>query len=114
MNIIIIKNTIGKEDLERFAEETFGDMVKAVVDIQKGIMAVGGELHSDEEEILLQQGSSQDDLWGMNIYPARSPEEWIEFDAMINIRPRQGNRSRTIQDRDIREKIKAIVHSLIS
>jgi len=69
------------------AKQQFGDMVKAVVDVTQGIMAIGGELHSDEEAVLLDQGSLQRDLWGINLYPEQPAQEWIEFDSMINVRP---------------------------
>lgn len=110
----IIKNPLSQSELENFAQETFGDFVKAVVDIEKELMAVGGELHADEEALLLENGSMQKNLWGCNIFPQKSRADWIEFDSMINIRPSQGNRSREIQDAGVREKIKNIVDKLIA
>ena len=95
------------------ARGQFGDFVKAVVDIEKEIMAIGGSLHADEEAALLEQGSVQENLWGINIYPEKKREEWIEFDSMINIRPSQGNRSRNVEDVDIQKKIVEIVNTLI-
>ncbi len=95
------------------AAERFGDMVKAVVDINRRLLALGGELHSDEEASLLEQGSAQSDLWGINIYPEKSRSEWVEFDAMINIRPRIGNRSCGVEDAGRRQLICEIVDSLI-
>ena len=112
-DIMIIKQKISKEDLKQLAEKRFGDMVKAVVDISRCIMAAGGELHADEEATLLQDGSDQQNLWGINIYPDEPEETWIEFDSMINIRPSQENRSRNVENADIREKIINIVKSLI-
>ncbi|MBU1032769.1 MAG: DUF5674 family protein [Patescibacteria group bacterium] len=109
----IIIEPISLDELQKIAEERFGDMVKAVVDVQKQIMAIGGELHADEEALLLEQGSKQDDLWGINIYPDEAPEKQIEFDSMINLRPRQGNRSRSVEDAEIRRKIEEIVRALI-
>ena len=94
-------------------EETFGDLVKAVVDLEKGMIAIGGELHSDEEGVLIEQGSSQSDLWGINLYPDASQDEWIEFDSVINIRPSQNNRSRGVDNPDIRRKIAAVVNRLV-
>lgn len=113
MNIIIIKEPILSSDLEEIAKKQFGDFVKAVVDIQKKIMAIGGSLHADEEALLLEQGSAQENVWGINIYPEKSREEWIVFDSMINIRPSQGNRSRSVEDEDIQKKIIKIVNALI-
>lgn len=113
MPMEVVDKQIEKSKLFAIAKERFGDLVKAVVDIQQGIMVVGGELHSDEEAILLEKGSAQKDLWGINLYPDKSHEALIEFDSMINIRPSQGNRSRDVQDPQIREKIKEIVNYLI-
>lgn len=91
----------------------FGDLVKAVVDVEKNIMAIGGDLHADEEALLLDHGSKQQNLWGINIYPGEPKEKWIEYDSMINIRPSQGNRSRDVQDLAVRKKIIKIVEGLI-
>lgn len=99
--------------IKALAEERFGDMVKAVVDCAKGCMAVGAELHADEEQMLLEQGSKQEDLWGINLYPDRSDDKWIEFDSMINIRPRQGNRTRSVEDEAIQANIRSVVRSLV-
>lgn len=113
MEIKIIKDKISKEELLQIAKEQFGDLVKAVVDMEQGIMAIGGELHADEEAALLEQGSRQKDLWGINLYPDKPEEEWIEFDSMINLRPSQGNRSRGVEDYETREKIKQIIKKLV-
>ena len=113
MDIRIITEAIAKKALEEIAKHQFGDMVKAVVDIQRNIMAIGGELHADEEAILLENGSKQTDLWGINLYIDKPEEEWIEFNSMINIRPSQNNRSRSVENQDTQKKIKAIVASLI-
>jgi len=111
--IRIIREPITLGELRKIAEERFGDMVKAVVDIEREIMAVGGDLHSDEEALLIENGSKQENLWGINIWLDRPTEEMIEFDSIINIRPRHGNRSRFIEDENIRNKITEIVKKLI-
>src|SRR3989344_9552083 len=111
-DIIIVTKKISKKELEKLAKERFGDLVKAVVDIKRGIMALGGELHADEEAELLKNGSQQQNLWGINLYPDESKEKWIEFDSIINIRPSQNNRSRDIESQEIREKIKNIIKNL--
>lgn len=113
MTIKIIKEPISKEEISNIAKNQFGDFVKAVVDVEKEIMAIGGELHADEEALLLQNGSRQENLWGINIYPEKSKEEWIEFDSMINVRPAQENRSRGVESLDIQRKIRDIVNKLI-
>ena len=113
MTIRIIKDTISKKELTDIAENQFGDLVKTVVDVEKEIMAIGGELHADEEALLLQQGSNQENLWGINLYLNKSDDEFIEFDSMINVRPAQENRSRGIESLDIQRKIRDIVNKLI-
>jgi hypothetical protein len=95
------------------AKQQFGDMVKAVVDVEQGIMAIGGELHSDEEAVLLDQGSLQRHLWGINLYPERPAQEWIEFDSMINVRPSGGNRSRYVESAEIRAAVASIVNRIV-
>jgi len=116
MRILVIGSG-GEEKISRSqlkeAAGGFGNLVKAVVDIEKGIMAVGGELHADEEAFLLEKGSQQRHLWGINLYPELQEEEFIEFDSVINLRPMQGNRTRGVDDVQIRQKIKEIVNSLI-
>lgn len=112
--IHIITNKISLSELKIIAEKRYGDLVKAVVDIEKNIMAIGGEMHADEEELLLEQGSKQTNLWGINLYPDLSENEFIEFDSMINIRPRQNNRSRGIEDEQLKNKIIVLVKKLVS
>lgn len=113
MEIVIIRASVTKADLNEMAKQQFGDMVKAVVDVEQGIMAIGGELHSDEEAMLLEQGSLQRNLWGINIYPERPTSEWIEFDSMINVRPSGGNRSRYVERAEIRDVVTVIVNRLV-
>ena len=112
MKLVDTSITLG--DLQTMAEGRFGDLVKAVVDIRRGVMAVDADLHSDEEALLLENGSIQADLWGINLYPGVPSSDWIEFDSMINIRPSQGNRSRSVDDPLIRDRIVALVESLVT
>ena len=105
---------ITREELAHWAEEQFGDWIKAVVDVSREIIAVGGELHADDEALLLADGSRQEDLWGINLYPEDEGRDWIEFDSMINIRPRDGNRSRGVDDPQMRARIRGVVASLIT
>ena len=112
-DVLIVTNTISKKEIEEISKRRFGDMVKVVVDLARGVMVIGAELHADEEQILLDRASLQSDLWGINIYHALPREEWIEFDSMINIRPSQGNRTRSVEDEDIRKKIVALVNRMI-
>ena len=109
----IITEKISKEELRKIADEDYGFYVKAVVDIENEIIAVGGEMHSDEESLLLDNGSKQKDLWGINIYVDKPVEERVEFDSVINIRPSSGNMSRSVEDSAIRSRITEIVNILI-
>jgi hypothetical protein len=110
----IIDKEITIQELRKMAQETFGSMVKAVVDVTREIMAVDAELHADEEACLLENGSHQRDLWGINLYPEVIGDDFIEFDSMINLRPAQGNRSRGVEDAKTREKIRLIVDTLVT
>ena len=90
--------------------EVYPILIKIVVDIRRQILSGGGEMHADCEAVLLEHGSEQDDLWGANWYPA---EQQIEFESLINIRPRLGNRSIVIQSEEIRDKVAAITRELM-
>ena len=113
IKIKIVRDRIDMGELKKMAKDGFGNLVKAVVDIKRGIMAIGGELHSDEEASLLEDGSRQVDLWGINLYPELQLTEWIEFDSIINIRPSQGNFSREVESVHVRDRIKDIVNKLV-
>ena len=111
----MVEKNISLGELKKMSENMFGDLVKAVIDIEKGIMAVDAELHSDEEALLLENGSRQENLWGINIYPDLfEKDDFIEFDSMINLKPSQNNRSRGIENPEIKKKILAITNKLIS
>src|SRR5437762_3141414 len=109
----IIRDRVTRSELQAMAQARFGDMVKAVVDVSRGVMAAGGELHSDEEALLLDDGSRQLDLWGINLYPSEPAQDWIEFDSMINVRPSQGNRGRDVDDERTRAAIRRVVETLV-
>lgn len=111
--IKIITEPVAIGVLKEMASSQFIDMIKAVVDIDLEIMAVGGSLHADEEKLLLENGSLQQNLWGINIYFDVEPEDRIEFDSMINIRPSQGNKSRSVEDLNNQRKIISITNKLI-
>jgi hypothetical protein len=115
MKIIDRNNKILLVELELMAVNMFGDLVKAVVDVDKEIMAVDAELHADQEKVLLEKGSKQENLWGINLYPdSYNDEDFIEFDSMINLRPSWGNISRGVDDENIQDKIIKIVNNLVS
>ena len=101
------------EELKKMADKMFGNLVKGVVDIEKEVMAVNGELHADEQALLIENSSKQENLWGINIYLEKIDQDFIEFDSVINIRPSQQNRSRGVDNLEIREKIIEIVNKLI-
>ena len=105
----IITETVTLAELQQMAAAMFGDMVKAVVDIDREILSVDAELHSDLEALLLENGSKQKDLWGVNFYPELQGDGFLEYDSMINIRPSQGNRSRGVDDEMVRKKIAEVV-----
>jgi len=105
----IITKTLLPEKLKQMAAATFGNLVKAVVDVEREIVAVDAELHSDLEALLLGNGSEQKNLWGINFYPEMPGDEFLEFDSMINMRPSQGNRSRGVENEEIHKKIVEIV-----
>jgi hypothetical protein len=111
--IELITTPITRRRLKEIAEKRFGDMVKGVVDIEKGIMALGAELHADEEAFLLEKGSEQRNLWGINLYIELSMPDFLEYDSMINIRPSQNNRSRGVENPTIRQQIELIVRKLV-
>lgn len=112
--ITVVRDAISVAELGALAESGFGDLVKAVVDVRREIMAVGGELHADEESLLIDAGSSQLDLWGINLYPADFDDDgWLEFDSMINVRPRAGNRTRSVDDPEVRRRIVEVVGKLV-
>ncbi len=112
-DIYVSDRPIDPELLRVIVDRFFGDMVKLVVDVRQRLVAVGGELHADAEAILLDRGSKQADLWGANYYPGLGPEDCIQFTALINIRPTQGNRSMEVQDPGLRETMCVIVHELV-
>ena len=109
----VVSTPISRGELQDWADEQFGEWIKAVVDVSRGIMVIGGDLHADDEGVLLADGSLQRDLWGINLHPAVDGAKWIEFDSMINIRPRDGNRSRGVDDQRTRARIRSVVESLI-
>jgi len=113
MRSVSEQDPVSLDELRRMAVERFGDMVKAVVDLDRRVMLVDAEMHSDEEAELLAGGSRQADLWGINLYPELAEADWLEFDCMINLRPSVGNRSRGVDDPATRERIAALVRTLV-
>ena len=103
-------DSITLRELSEMASAMYGSLVKAVVDLNLYLLVVDAELHVDQEQYLLEQGSKQNDLWGINLYPQKyGSDDFVEFDSMINIRPRQQNMSRGVENEEIRKKIIALV-----
>jgi hypothetical protein len=107
-------NKITVEDLWEMSNNMYDDLVKAVVDIERGLVVVDAGLHADEEAFLLEKGSNQSDLWGINLYPNNyGTDDFIEFDSMINIRPQQNNRSRSVENVEIQEQIRKLIAKVV-
>lgn len=109
--MIIIKDSIDLEEIKNMLGNFFPEMVKGVVDIEKKYLALDAELHSDLEALLIENGSSQRDLWGINIYPEL--EDFIEFDSLINIHPIYNNKTRYVEDENIRNDIINIINNIV-
>ena len=109
----ILLKSITRAELAALAENTFGDMIKCVADVKRGLLALDAELHADLERLLLENGSAGEDLWGFNLYPEEEGDDFIEFDSLINIRSWQNNPTRDVLDPDVREAIKQIVEQFI-
>ena len=107
IHIIRVKATA--DQLEQMLEE-LNPIIKLAVDIRRGILAGGGQMHADCEAVLLEDGSIQEDIWGANWIPS---SQAIEFEALINIRPRQQNRSMVIQDKAISSKVEKVARKLL-
>jgi len=106
----IIKDKISISQLEEMAEKMFGSLVKAMVDIEKEIMAVDAPMHADLLELLIEKENSEPkNLWGINIYPKKTGDDFIEFDSIMNLKPGLGNKTRGVEDKNIREKIIEVV-----
>jgi len=112
--MIILRKPISLADVAEMARSRFGDMIKAVVDVDRELVAIDSDLHSDLESLLLDKGSAQESLWGYNIYPELDGDDCIEFDSVINIRPRQNNFSRNVEDVQLRARIVEITNKYIA
>ena len=113
VKIIIIDKQINIEELRQMAKEGFGDFVKGVCDLEKEVLALGGELHSDCYEMLIENGSQAGNVWGFNIFIDLPKEKCLEFTSLINIRPNVDNRSMEIQSEKIKQKISKISEKII-
>jgi hypothetical protein len=107
--IHLLKELTSSAQIQEMLQE-YDKMIKIVVDIRRRVLSGGGEMHSDCEAVLLEDGSEQDDLWGANWYPG---EQRIEFESLINIRPRLGNRDVVIQDENTRRQVESITREFL-
>lgn len=111
--IIITDKKISHSQLKSLCDQWFGEMAKVVVDIERRVIGIGGELHADAEALLIQDGSNQKNIWGANYYPKFGPKDRIEYTALINVRPRQNNPSMEIIDDRIKIKLKEVIETLV-
>jgi hypothetical protein len=111
--VVVSESRLDPHELRRLVDLYFEDMVKYVVDVSRAVVAVGGEMHADAEQVLLESGSQQADLWGANYWPGRGRDGCVEYTALINIRPAQGTRSMEIQDPAARERVRDLTWALI-
>jgi hypothetical protein len=110
-----VDHSIQLIELSAMSEKMFKRLVKAVVDVERALMVVDAGMHANEEFFLLENGSEQKNLWGINLHPDKfGSEDFIAFDSMINIRPRQGNRSRSVDNHETQKLIRNIVNKLVT
>jgi len=109
MEILVVREPVSQNALHSLAEMWHGTLVKGVVDIKTGLVALGGEWHMDANSLLIQEGSDQKNLWGFNIYPKEQGDSAIEYNSLINIRPMQGNRSMEITSEETRKAVRKVV-----
>jgi len=109
MKIHILRQRATEKEIQEMLEE-LQSYIKLAVDVERNILAGGGEYHADCEEVLLEDGSHQGDIWGADWYPE---SRIVEFGALINIRPHQGNRGMEIEDPKLRERIETIIRTLL-
>ena len=114
MDIKIIDQKISEPELREIAKEFYGDMIKGVVDVEREILAMGGEYHMDANNILIKNDSKQPNVWDFNWYFNRKEGERIEYVSLINIRPAQGNRIMEVQDARLRDRMKKIILKYLS
>jgi len=111
----IVKDKIEISELKEMAKKMHGELVKLMVDVEQGIIAFDAPMHSDLLELLIkEEGSEPKDLWGINIHPDKTGDDFIEFDSMMNLKPALGNRSRNVEDTVVREKIINIINTIIT
>ena len=111
--ILIVREPIDASTLDALAKEWYGTMVKGVADLERGIIALGGDWHMDANNVLIGDESEQKNLWGFNVYPDERGDKALEYISLINIRPRQGNKKMELEDEKLRARIRSILKKLI-
>lgn len=111
--MIIVDSPQNKVTLLKDIDPLEGGLVKGVIDIVQEKVVLDAAMHVDLEQHLIELGSAQNDLWGFNLYPEVTDDSWLEYDSMINIRPRQGNRSRTVEDPELQKRIRDVINKLL-
>ncbi len=113
--MLCVREKISLSELKKMSDKMFGNLVKAVVDVEQRIMVVDAPFHADQEQYLLEEGSAQKNLWGINLYPDNfGTPQWIVFDSMINLRPGWGNKTRGVDDPKVQELIREIITALVT
>ena len=107
--IYLIRDRATKEQIDEMLQ-TLDTYIKLAVDIERGVLAGGGVYHADCESILLEDGSEQQNIWGADWNP---DTQEVAYEALINIRPRQNNRSMVIADPKIKEQVAQIAHKIL-
>ena len=113
MEIVVAREPISQETLSELASEWYISLVKGVADIERGVIALGGEWHMDANNRLIEDGSAQKNVWGFNVYPKEKGGTAIEYISLINIRPSQGNRSMEIESAETRAAVRRAVAKMI-
>lgn len=109
-----IVDKISLAELKEMGKKMHEGLVKADVDLSKKIVIVDMAMHAEGEAYLMERGSKQKDLWGINLHPGEyGSDDFIEFDSMINVKPWQNNSSKDILDEKVRQKIKILVDEVV-
>lgn len=109
----IIREKISKDELKKTVKENFGDMAKVDVDVKRGILTIGGEWHSEGDDLLVKDGSSRENVWGANFYPFVKSENRIEYVSLINIKPTVEHNDMEIKNNDIKNKMRVVIEKLL-
>ena len=109
----IFSGRLTQNELESFLRRPFSNMIKFVVDVERKTIALGGQLHSDAEFLLLEAGSAQEDLWGGNLHFGKTQKPFVEFTSLINIRPSQGNTSLEVKDELLQDQMRSVLRKLL-